>query len=81
MTKKSTRHYDGDRLVLEIGETDAKKWRVGFTRPDGKHSTITLGDYPQLSLAEARGRLITYHIKIWVLMLFVQHIICQLPTL
>lgn len=47
-----TKLYDGGGLFLDIRKT-SKKWRLKF-RYDGKESTITLGDYPTLSLANAR---------------------------
>lgn len=44
--------YDGGGLYLDVRKT-SKKWRLKF-RHDGKESTITLGDYPSFSLAQAR---------------------------
>lgn len=44
--------YDGGGLYLDVRKT-SKKWRIKF-RFDGKESTITIGDYPSVSLAEAR---------------------------
>ena len=47
-----TKLYDGGGLYLDVRKT-SKKWRLKF-RHDGKESTITLGDYPKFSLAQAR---------------------------
>lgn len=47
-----TKLYDGGGLFLDVRRT-SKKWRLKF-RFDGKESTITLGDYPTISLAQAR---------------------------
>lgn len=50
----SNKMFDGGGLYLEIRETGLKKWRLTFKQPSGKRSTITLGDYPDMSLAQAR---------------------------
>lgn len=50
----SNKIFDGGGLYLELRESGLKKWRLSFKQPTGKKSTITLGDYPELSLAEAR---------------------------
>ncbi|WP_082582846.1 integrase arm-type DNA-binding domain-containing protein [Frateuria sp. Soil773] len=45
---------DRNGLCIEIRPTGAKFWRYRF-RHIGKASIITLGEYPSMSLAEARG--------------------------
>ncbi|WP_018652240.1 integrase arm-type DNA-binding domain-containing protein [Actinobacillus capsulatus] len=45
---------DGEGLILFITNT-SKKWRLDYKRPITKSRTsITLGDYPDISLKEAR---------------------------
>lgn len=44
--------FDGGGLFLEL-RPKSKKWRLKF-RHNNKESVITLGDYPAISLAEAR---------------------------
>ncbi|HUW53814.1 MAG TPA: Arm DNA-binding domain-containing protein, partial [Rhodanobacter sp.] len=45
---------DTNGLCLEVRSTGSKVWRYRF-RHVGKASIITLGEYPTMSLAEARG--------------------------
>lgn len=45
---------DGNGLYLEVRPTGKKVWRYRCWLPDGKESTFTIGDYPAISLAEAR---------------------------
>jgi len=45
---------DTNGLCLEVRPTGSKVWRYRF-RHAGKASIITLGEYPTMSLAEARG--------------------------
>lgn len=52
--QKPNKHFDGNGLFLEVRPTGLKKWRVDYTRTDGKRSLITLGDYPAISLQQAR---------------------------
>lgn len=54
---KSNRYKlsDYDGLYLEIMPTGSKSWRLKY-RLNKKESRITLGAYPQVSLAEARQR-------------------------
>lgn len=46
--------YDGDGLILFVRVTGTKVWRYKFTRPTGKDGLMTLGQYPALSLKDAR---------------------------
>jgi integrase len=46
---------DGGRLYLYVSKLGAKSWRMDYVRPIGKkRATITLGLYPDVSLAQAR---------------------------
>lgn len=46
---------DGGRLYLYVSRLGAKSWRMDYVRPIGKkRATITLGLYPDVSLAQAR---------------------------
>lgn len=48
---------DGGGLALWVMPNGRKVWRVQYRRPhDGKLDTITLGPYPEVSLADARCR-------------------------
>lgn len=48
---------DGGGLYLEIPPEGAKRWRLDYRRPvTGKRNTISLGTYPEVSLADARSR-------------------------
>lgn len=48
--------FDGGGLHLWISPKGAKTWRVAY-RYEGKQKTISLGNYPLLSLAQARIKL------------------------
>jgi len=52
---KDYKMYDGNGLHLLIKKNGRKVWRVTY-RFNKKERTITLGDYPALSLKEARVR-------------------------
>lgn len=45
---------DGGGLTLWVLPSGKKSWRLTYTRPDGKQDTLTLGMYPDHSLADAR---------------------------
>ncbi|RQT10391.1 phage integrase central domain-containing protein [Burkholderia contaminans] len=47
--------FDGGGLFLELRASGAKKWRLKY-RFNGKENLLTFGDYPVVSLAEARGK-------------------------
>lgn len=48
--------YDGDGLILFVRVSGTRVWRYKYTRQDGKTGLMTLGDYPALSLKEARDK-------------------------
>jgi integrase len=52
---KPRKLFDGGGLFLFISPKGAKVWRLAY-RLDGKPQTATLGDYPLLTLSEARGK-------------------------
>ncbi|MGS1052169.1 tyrosine-type recombinase/integrase [Burkholderia glumae] len=47
--------FDGGGLFLELRASGAKKWRLKY-RFNGKENLLTFGDYPLVSLAEARAK-------------------------
>jgi integrase len=49
------RHFDGAGLYLEVRANGARYWRMKF-RFAGVEKLLALGTYPEVSLAEARGR-------------------------
>lgn len=52
-TDKTTTHADGNGMHLEVTPSGSKRWRFRY-RFDGKAKLISLGTYPEVSLAEAR---------------------------
>jgi len=53
--EKTRKLYDGRGLYLEISPTGGKWWRFKYMF-DGKERRISLGVYPDISLADARER-------------------------
>lgn len=52
--EKTYRILDGDRLYIEVRSTGAKVWRFKFVH-EGKESSMSLGEYPSIGLADARS--------------------------
>jgi len=52
---KPYRLWDGGGLYLEVDPSDGKWWRWKY-RFEGKEKRLSLGVYPEVSLAEARER-------------------------
>lgn len=52
--EKTYRILDGDRLYIEVRSTSAKVWRFKFVH-EGKESSMSLGEYPAIGLADARS--------------------------
>ncbi len=50
---KMQRHFDGNGLYLEISPAGGKHWRLKY-RFDGKEKRLSFGEYPMISLKEAR---------------------------
>lgn len=49
---------DGNGLYLLLRPDGARWWRYDYRRPiTGKRNTLSLGTYPEVSLADARGKL------------------------
>lgn len=51
---KEIRLSDGDNLYLLILKTGTRSWRMSYTRPDGKRDKLSIGEYPHISLKQAR---------------------------
>lgn len=54
-TEKMYRVLDAERLYIEVRPSGKKVWRLKYTL-NGKEGTISLGEYPVVSLAEARKK-------------------------
>lgn len=54
-TEKMYRILDAERLYIEVRPSGKKIWRFKYTL-NGKEGTISFGEYPSVSLAEARKR-------------------------
>ena len=52
---KAQKHFDGHGLHLWVSAAGAKVWRLAY-RVDGKPRTMSLGPYPEISLADARTK-------------------------
>lgn len=52
-TEKLQKHADGDMLYIFTPPTGKKVWKVLFTL-DGKKGTVTIGNYPTISIKDAR---------------------------
>lgn len=52
---KPGKHFDGGGLYLEVLPNGAKYWRLKY-RFGGREKRISFGVYPEVTLAEARGR-------------------------
>ena len=51
--EKSYRLLDAERLYIEVRPTGKKIWRFKYTL-HGKEGTISFGEYPAVSLVQAR---------------------------
>lgn len=47
------KHRDGDGMYLHVLPTGSKVWRMDYRHAD-KRKTLTIGDYPAVTLAQAR---------------------------
>lgn len=52
---KATKYSDGNGLYLEVTKKGAKLWRMAY-RYAGKQKTLYIGNYPAITLADARMR-------------------------
>jgi hypothetical protein len=48
--------FDGDGLFLLVKANGTKSWRFRYTKPTGREGLTALGNYPTLTLAQARKR-------------------------
>lgn len=46
--------FDGAGLYLDLKSSGAKKWRFKYRQANGKENLLTFGDYPTVSLQQAR---------------------------
>ena len=55
-TEKQTDYFDTKckGLVLRVALNGSRTWCAFYTAPDGKRARMTLGRYPQSTLADAR---------------------------
>ena len=53
-TEKSYKLADSGGLYVEVFPNDSKLWRLKYRRIDKKETRISLGKYPEVSLADAR---------------------------
>lgn len=53
---KSIALSDGMGLELRISPNGSRGWRLRYTRPNGKRNMMSLGSYPEVSLADAREK-------------------------
>ena len=53
---KSINLFDGNGLYLLIKSTGIKLWRMRYTKSDKKRITLSFGNYPAVSIIEARNR-------------------------
>ncbi|HHA2834352.1 MULTISPECIES: tyrosine-type recombinase/integrase [Stenotrophomonas] len=54
---KPTKLRDGGGLYVQLNPDGSRWWRWDYRRPViGKRNTLSLGTYPEVSLADARGR-------------------------
>jgi integrase len=47
---------DGGGLYVEVMPTGGKLWRMKYRRPDGKENRLSFGNYPDVSLVDARAK-------------------------
>lgn len=52
--------YDGQGLILFVRKSGKKVWRYKYKKANGKDGLMTLGDFPSLSLKQARDTRRTY---------------------
>lgn len=56
---KTYRLADGNSLYLEVKPSGRKSWRIRFRNPQTKqHNIYTIGDYPRVTIREARAALL-----------------------
>ena len=53
--EKAYKLFDGGGLYLEVLTSGGKSWRMKY-RIDGKENRITFGQFPEMSLKDARKK-------------------------
>lgn len=48
--------FDGDGLYLLVQANGRKGWRMRYVKPDGKEGLTSFGNYPVISLTDARTK-------------------------
>jgi len=54
--EKSYKLADGGGLYLEVMPTDSKLWRMKFKQANGKESRLAFGNYPAVTVIQARQK-------------------------
>jgi len=62
--KQYARIYDGAGLFLRCTKRGAKVWRFRFKNSEGKERWLTLGEFPAMTVKEARQEAGEYHNKV-----------------
>ena len=55
-TDRAYKLFDGDGLYLLVQPNGRKGWRLRYVKPDGKEGLTSFGNYPVISLADARRK-------------------------
>jgi hypothetical protein len=48
--------YDGNGLILFVRKSSKKVWRYKYKKANGKDGLMTLGNFPSLTLKQARDK-------------------------
>ncbi|GGP18156.1 tyrosine-type recombinase/integrase [Silvimonas iriomotensis] len=54
--EKDRKLFDGGGLYLLVKANGSRLWRLKYVRPNGKEGLMSLGAYPEISLAGARAK-------------------------
>lgn len=55
-TDRAYKLFDGDGLYLLVQRNGRKGWRLRYVKPDGREGLTSLGNYPVITLVEARRK-------------------------
>lgn len=55
-TDRAYKLFDGDGLYLLVQPNGRKGWRLRYVKPDGREGLTSFGNYPVITLAEARRK-------------------------
>lgn len=53
---KNYKLFDGGGLFLLVKKNGIKSWRLKYKRPDGRENELAFGNYPDVTLKEARDK-------------------------